>query len=88
MTVRPADAALPICGEVQVLDSSGWGDCDTCGSYSWRDVEVHFYGRMVWARRGDTHLGGPEPDEHLANDLVGVLTALGLKAEATFSCDD
>jgi len=88
VSARPADAALPICGEVQVLDRSGWGDCDDCGPYSWRKVEVHFNGRKVWSRAGDGHLGGPEPDETLAEDIAGVLRALGLQADVMFAHDD
>lgn len=43
---------------IKITGSSGWGECDDCGSYDWEDFKVTVDGKEVLHHEGDGHMGG------------------------------
>lgn len=71
--------------KVKIEYSSGWGDCECCGSYSWEKAIVTLNGREVLNHTGDTHLGGGVWVEW-SESLSAILPALGFDIEIEEDC--
>ncbi len=66
--------------DIVIRHSSGWGECDDCGSYDWEAVTVERDGQKLFFHAGDGHLGGGTWYDW-REPVRAILTALGHSVE-------